>query len=230
MTWKSRAALATVGAIAVVTLSTEVIAANLLTNGSFESFTTAGSPGESLLAPGATNLTGWTVIGGHDLLLCGPGGCGTGASDGSYFLDLTGITNVAPYAGVSQTINTILGKQYQLSFDMGGRYDSLVSTVLATAGASSQSFTTDATNFPNPSTYTTETLNFIGVGGPTTVSLLGTFNSGVDLSLDNVIMTGPSAVPEPANWALMLIGFGGLGATMRARRRSILPATCLPDG
>jgi opacity protein-like surface antigen len=30
---------------------------------------------------------------------------------------------------------------------------------------------------------------------------------------------GGGAVPEPASWALMITGFGGLGATLRARRR-----------
>lgn len=30
-----------------------------------------------------------------------------------------------------------------------------------------------------------------------------------------------SATPEPASWALMLLGFGGLGATLRQRRRAI---------
>ena len=29
-----------------------------------------------------------------------------------------------------------------------------------------------------------------------------------------------TTVPEPATWAMMLIGFGGIGVTMRARRRS----------
>jgi hypothetical protein len=30
---------------------------------------------------------------------------------------------------------------------------------------------------------------------------------------------GPGGVPEPATWAMMLVGFGGLGAAMRGARR-----------
>jgi hypothetical protein len=38
--------------------------------------------------------------------------------------------------------------------------------------------------------------------------------------LDNVILSSDAVVvPEPASWALMLIGFGGAGAMLRARRR-----------
>jgi PEP-CTERM motif len=33
-----------------------------------------------------------------------------------------------------------------------------------------------------------------------------------------------AAVPEPGTWALMLIGFGGLGAAMRSRRKAIATA------
>ena len=40
-------------------------------------------------------------------------------------------------------------------------------------------------------------------------------NPGLGLNL-----VGTAAVPEPATWAMMLIGFGGLGAAMRSRRRS----------
>jgi hypothetical protein len=36
--------------------------------------------------------------------------------------------------------------------------------------------------------------------------------------------TVTSAVPEPATWAMMLAGFGGLGATMRARRKQSVTA------
>jgi len=44
--------------------------------------------------------------------------------------------------------------------------------------------------------------------------------------IDNVRLTAAAAVPEPGTWAMMLIGFGGIGAAMRSsRRRTIKLAT-----
>jgi len=43
--------------------------------------------------------------------------------------------------------------------------------------------------------------------------------SGGNGSYDGVLAFAPAgAVPEPASWALMILGFGGLGAVMRRRR------------
>lgn len=36
----------------------------------------------------------------------------------------------------------------------------------------------------------------------------------------SVTLGAISATPEPASWAMMLVGFGGLGAAMRTRRRT----------
>jgi hypothetical protein len=44
---------------------------------------------------------------------------------------------------------------------------------------------------------------------------------GNDFAVDNINVAG---VPEPASWALMLVGFGGLGAVLRNRRRLALAA------
>ena len=41
-------------------------------------------------------------------------------------------------------------------------------------------------------------------------------NAGAQGDFANVQL---SAVPEPATWAMMLVGFGGLGAAIRSRRR-----------
>jgi hypothetical protein len=35
--------------------------------------------------------------------------------------------------------------------------------------------------------------------------------------------TSGGSLPEPASWGLMIVGFGGMGAVLRSRRR--LPAT-----
>lgn len=50
------------------------------------------------------------------------------------------------------------------------------------------------------------------------------FTQGVDGGLINVgqgpVITPPGGVPEPATWAMMLLGFGGIGWAMRRGRRT----------
>jgi hypothetical protein len=43
----------------------------------------------------------------------------------------------------------------------------------------------------------------------------------IDL-IKQVRITAAAAVPEPATWALMLLGFGGIGVAMRRKRRRVL--------
>ena len=43
-------------------------------------------------------------------------------------------------------------------------------------------------------------------------------NATLDEGLISYTLFSPSAVPEPAAWALMLLGFGGLGAVLRRKR------------
>ena len=65
------------------------------------------------------------------------------------------------------------------------------------------------------------TENFtVGAGGANaTFSIYDTnpVGEGNDFGLDDIRLTG--GVPEPASWALMVLGFGGLGAALRSRRR-----------
>jgi hypothetical protein len=49
--------------------------------------------------------------------------------------------------------------------------------------------------------------------------VLGGVNDGY-IAVDNINFTG--GVPEPTSWALMVLGFGGLGAALRVRRRHAL--------
>jgi hypothetical protein len=65
---------------------------------------------------------------------------------------------------------------------------------------------------------------------------LGSFSASADpmITIDptflaqnpgySLVFSPNLAVPEPASWALMLIGVGGLGAALRASRRSLTAA------
>jgi len=44
------------------------------------------------------------------------------------------------------------------------------------------------------------------------------------VQIDNLALEGVAAVPEPATWAMMILGFGGVGATLRRRRHSFTTA------
>lgn len=45
--------------------------------------------------------------------------------------------------------------------------------------------------------------------------------AGVDVvAMDDFIFGEPVAVPEPTAWVLMILGFGGVGAALRSRRRA----------
>ncbi len=48
---------------------------------------------------------------------------------------------------------------------------------------------------------------------------------GENIQIDNIRLEGSvAAVPEPATWAMMIIGFGGIGATFRRRRQALATA------
>jgi len=62
---------------------------------------------------------------------------------------------------------------------------------------------------------------FSGWTDLTSLNITGVNAAGAfgDYSIDNIVVDGGGGVPEPTSWALMLLGFAGLGATLRARRR-----------
>jgi len=62
----------------------------------------------------------------------------------------------------------------------------------------------------------TLTFNYTSLGGPDHAGFQGLGDEG--WGLEQVAVTGTPGVPEPATWAMMLVGFGGLGAAMRSRR------------
>ena len=205
---------------------------NLLTNGSFELFdaTHPFSPGgddtEQFLS-GSTGILGWTVTAGTDIALTGPTDPYRDfASDGSYSLDLTGYYDQNPFGGVSQSIATVAGQHYRLTFDLGNNVNYAnelnAISILASAGDTSQTFFNPVYDHgANPvESWATQTLDFVATGSSTLITLHGGVSGAQQaaIGLDNVsVVQLSSAAPEPASWALMLGGFGMIGATLRRR-------------
>ncbi len=135
---------------------------------------------------------------------------------------------------LSQTVTGLtVGQTYDLSFDWaageladrtGFETDQLTGTItgagvinFATALYSNNAASGDPGSFSGWSKVdvifkadaTSEAISFLSVGTPTGNLPPVSFLDGVSLT----------TVPEPAAWALMLLGFTGLGAAIRRRRR-----------
>jgi PEP-CTERM motif len=54
-----------------------------------------------------------------------------------------------------------------------------------------------------------------------TLSLSGVIDAGGPISVENVVVFGSgAAVPEPAAWAMMIVGLGGAGVALRRSRKT----------
>ena len=199
-----------------------VASANLITNGSFElgSFTDPDGDSAMSLSVGSTAITGWTVVNGEIAWEKVPNPWGVSASDGIYYLDLTGFHDSSPYGGVYQNISTIVGSFYTLSFDMGidERWPGSVS-VTATVGGNSQVFTI---NSSTGSQWNTFSFNFVADVTTTQVSLVGT-GSGTCcyIGLDNISID-LNSVPIPEPTTMLLFGSGItvlVGSRLKRRKR-----------
>jgi hypothetical protein len=64
---------------------------------------------------------------------------------------------------------------------------------------------------------------YLTAGEAYTVRFQGTRTGGDDTAFIDQVVLNQGAVPEPAAWALMIVGFGSAGAMLR-RRRAVLAA------
>ena len=190
--------------------------ANLITNGSFET-PLAPVGGFTNYPTGSTAITGWTVTGPEASIVNGtysPGGGFTfPAEDGIQWLDLTGDgSNV--FEGVKQTVSTVSGTSYDLSFYVGnisgGPWGTTSTAEVQINGAS----VATETNSTSSSTLAWQkfTIPFTATSASTTIEFdnrdpIGDNSNG----LDNIdIEVAPAATPEPGSIVLLGSGFLGL--------------------
>ena len=192
-------------------IATPATAANLLLNGDFEA---SNSP--------TATPPGWTNIGHSDGVIA-YSQFNTPAYDGNFFYDLGGFGNASgPIGdGIQQTVATMIGAKYRLTFglsseDVAGnsRLDVLIGNQLMQYDLASfgtflgKGFTTYSIDYTANSALTT--ISF--------VESLNTSGGNNDPMIDGVIFsTLGNGVPEPATWAMMIGGMGMIGATLRRR-------------
>lgn len=207
-------------------------AANLLVNGSFEA--PAITPGSFLnFGAGSPLITGWTVVGVDSAVVSGSfvqNGITFNAAAGSQWLDLAGVTSNSMLSGVTQTVATVAGASYALSFYVGGTSDNSIffpATIDLSIDGSARTGFANAAAPRNSVDWQLFTVDFVAATPTTALTFYngsgpGNFFSGLDdVSLTAVAVTTP--IPEPAEWALITLGLAFIGAR---RRRSSSRTPC----
>lgn len=124
---------------------------------------------------------------------------------------------------MTQTIASLtVGVRYTLTWDMASYYGCCGSTTVPGAGAA-----IDGNSYlfaiGKDKTWMSYSETFTYTGDSNVLTFYAQANqTDTDAAFTNISLT--SDVPEPASWALMLIGFGGLGMVLRNRRRLLRAA------
>jgi choice-of-anchor C domain-containing protein len=208
-----RSLFAAVAALALVPASANAAS---FVNGSFEDGTLT-NPFSTVAGGNSTAINGWVVTGNSVDYI----GSYWVAQQGSRSIDLNGNAQ----GGIQQTFDTVVGQLYNISFWLAGNTDGAPTTKsveVGATGAASSIFTFDTTGFSAPANMGWKNYNyqFAATSASTTLSFGSLDATAFGASLDNVSV---SAVPEPATWAMMLLGIGLIGGVMR-RRTTARPA------
>ena len=201
----------------------------------------AGATQLNITAPNGT-LTGLTVsVGSVDLVKTGDGFGITCAGGPGSCLDLDGSTGQAgEVTSGAYAFNT--GDSVTFSFDLSGNQriggsdnfhaafvfganTLMTSYNLGGAWGPANVFNNISTTFVSTSSsisgnsFANYSINFVaGQSGTVAFKLGGGSGNNVGPVADNLNLSSTGAVPEPATWAMMIIGFGAAGSMIRRRR------------
>jgi hypothetical protein len=208
-------------------------AGNLVTNGSFEDTTLSGKAkflGKVAGWSGGANLTfldfPGTADNGTYLSVYGP--FAATSPDGGNFVEMDGDPNYS--SAIFQTINGLtVGQSYVVTFDQAagqqtGFNGATTEQWKVSLGSESQLSSKYSLLSHGVGPWETQQLTFKATSVSEVLSFLavGTPNGEPPISfLDGVTL---NAVPEPATWAMMILGLGGLGGLARSRRRAAIAA------
>ena len=191
-----------------------------------------------LFKSGTADTTGAVdYIKNNHLKLWGPGdgsanGMPASSPDGGNFIGIDPVFPVGADESISQTITGLAkGAKYELTFYWAGAEQYLSSGAttegwtVSLGGGPTQSTITDHTPSHGFSPWTkvtmdfqassaTEALKFLATGGPSATQPPFVLLDGVSLT----------SVPEPATWAMLLVGFLGVGFAARRRRTAVAAA------
>jgi hypothetical protein len=191
-------------AVAAILFAVPAAAGELIQNGGFET----------------GDITGWTEVGNYI-----PTGFNHATSSnfvgmtpyaGNYFFEFGNYTDEGS-AGISQTMGTVSGQTYDLSFEWstgGADAPGDQSYLVLWDGNVVDSISTNTGSTP----WTLASLDVTGTGHDT-LTIEGYRNYGYN-GIDNVSVTGAVPAPEPGTLALFGIALLGLGG-LRLRRKLV---------
>jgi hypothetical protein len=209
--------LAACAASALLAAASTASATNLLVNGDFEASSSD-----------VTTPPGWTNI-GHEDGVIPYSAFVTPPYDGLFFYDIGGFGSPlpAPGDGIEQTVTTTPGAHYTLTFGLTHEDGSgpEIADVMIGSQLTQYPLGIDGDG-PLKSPFVTHQISYVAAGATTTIAFTvdpaSAFLGNNDPMIDKVIFSPVVAggVPEPATWATVLLGLGGMGAVLRRRRAS----------